>query len=162
MGTLSCVRRTERTVATSESISSSFPSRLWSSETCSRFPNLHHHWYLRTTSTTRPERWISSCDPTTDVVVIQDLTTLSEALVIADKYNIGVARSRLRPLFMEFAVTEPLRAYAIACRLGLEDEKTLGTNSYLLIRYMSSKLQTNGKKTSPVITLQMLGFFRIY
>ena len=39
---------------------------------------------------------------------------------------------------------------------------SLGTNSYLLIRYMSSKLQTNGKKTSPVITLQMLGFFRIY
>jgi len=39
---------------------------------------------------------------------------------------------------------------------------TLGTNSYLLIRYMSSKLQANGKKTSPVITLQMLGFFRIY
>jgi len=39
---------------------------------------------------------------------------------------------------------------------------TLGTNTYLLIRYMSSKLQTNGKKTSPVITLQMLGFFRIY
>jgi len=38
----------------------------------------------------------------------------------------------------------------------------LGTNTYLLIRYMSSKLQTNGKKTSPVITLQMLGFFRIY
>jgi len=39
---------------------------------------------------------------------------------------------------------------------------SLGTNSYLLIRYMSSKLQANGKKTSPVITLQMLGFFRIY
>jgi len=39
---------------------------------------------------------------------------------------------------------------------------TLETNSYLLIRYMSSKLQANGKKTSPVITLQMLGFFRIY
>ena len=39
---------------------------------------------------------------------------------------------------------------------------TLGTNSYLLIRYMSSKLQANGKKTSPVITLQMLGFFRIF
>jgi len=41
-------------------------------------------------------------------------------------------------------------------------EDTLGTNTYLLIRYMSRKLQTNGKKTSPVITLQMLGFFRIY
>jgi len=40
--------------------------------------------------------------------------------------------------------------------------ESLGTNSYLLIRYMSSKLQANGKKTSPVITLQMLGFFRIY
>jgi len=43
-----------------------------------------------------------------------------------------------------------------------ENKRTLGTNTYLLIRYMSSKLQTNGKKTSLVITLQMLGFFRIY
>ena len=42
------------------------------------------------------------------------------------------------------------------------DVHPLGTNTDLLIRYMSSKLQTNGKKTSPVITLQMLGFFRIY
>ena len=42
------------------------------------------------------------------------------------------------------------------------ERSSLGTNSYLLIRYMSSKLQANGKKTSPVITLQMLGFFRIF
>jgi len=66
--------------------------------------------------------------PTADVAEIQDLTTLSEALVIADKYDIGVARSRLRPSFMEFAVTEPLRAYAIACRLGLEDEKKIAAS----------------------------------
>ena len=66
--------------------------------------------------------------PTADVVVTQDLTILSEALAIADKYDIGVARSRLRPSFMEFAVTEPLRAYAIACRLGLEDEKKVASS----------------------------------
>lgn len=60
--------------------------------------------------------------PSATSPVIDDLTTLSEALVLADKYDIEVARSRLRPSFREFATTEPLRAYAIACRLGLEDE----------------------------------------
>jgi len=60
--------------------------------------------------------------PSVDPPAIENLATLSEALVVADKYDIKVARSRLRPSFKEFATTEPLKAYAIACRLGLEDE----------------------------------------
>jgi len=60
--------------------------------------------------------------PSADPPVIENLATLSGALVVADKYDIKVARSRLRSSFKEFAKTEPLRAYAVACRLGLEDE----------------------------------------
>jgi len=60
--------------------------------------------------------------------VINDLTVLSEALALADKYDVEVARSRLRSLFKRFAKTEPLRAYAIACRLGLEDEMKIASS----------------------------------
>jgi len=60
--------------------------------------------------------------------VIDNLTTLSEALAAADKYDIEVARSRLRTSFKEFAVVEPLRVYAIACRLGLEDEMKVASS----------------------------------
>ena len=60
--------------------------------------------------------------PSPSLPAIEDLTVLSEALVIADKYDIEVARVRLRSSFAEFAKTEPLRAYAVACRLGLTDE----------------------------------------
>jgi hypothetical protein len=49
-------------------------------------------------------------------------------LVVADKYDIEVARSRLRPSFKGFATTEPLRAYAIACRLGLEEEMKIASS----------------------------------
>ena len=63
-------------------------------------------------------RFIYPCPPP----VIDDLTLLSEVLFLADKYDIEAARSRLRPSLMKFAKTEPLRAYAIACRLGFEDE----------------------------------------
>ena len=60
--------------------------------------------------------------------VIVDLSLLSEVWVIADKYDIEVARSRLRSSLREFATTEPLRTYAIACRLGLEDEMKLASS----------------------------------
>ena len=59
---------------------------------------------------------------------IDDLTLLSEILILADKYDIEAARSRLRPLFIEFAKSEPLRAYAIACRLGFEDETKIASS----------------------------------
>lgn len=65
--------------------------------------------------------------------VVDDLTTLSEALVLVDKYNIEAARSRLRPSFKELAATEPLRAYAIACRFGLEDEMKIASSHTTLI-----------------------------
>ena len=71
--------------------------------------------------------------PSVDSPVIDDLTTLSEALVLADKYDIEVARSRLRPSFREFAITEPLRTYAIACRLGLEDEMKIASSHTISI-----------------------------
>ncbi|KAF9789486.1 hypothetical protein BJ322DRAFT_1042473 [Thelephora terrestris] len=54
--------------------------------------------------------------------VIDNLSILSEALVLSDKYDIDVARSRLRSSFGGFIRADPLRAYAIACRFGLEDE----------------------------------------
>ena len=66
--------------------------------------------------------------PSATSPVVDDLTTLSEALVLADKYDIEVARSRLRSSFTGFAKTEPLRAYAIACRLGLEDEMKVASS----------------------------------
>ena len=53
--------------------------------------------------------------------VIDSLTLLSEVLILADKYDIEAARSRLRPTLVKFEA-EPLRAYAIACRLGYKDE----------------------------------------
>jgi len=67
--------------------------------------------------------------PCADTPPIDDLTLLSEVLVLTDKYDIKVAQSRLRPFLAGFAKTEPLRVYAIACRLGLEEEmKTSASN----------------------------------
>jgi len=59
--------------------------------------------------------------PSPDPPVLDDLTVLSEALNLADKYDIEAARSRLRTSLVESAKTEPLRVYAIACRLGFKD-----------------------------------------
>ncbi|KAF9643877.1 hypothetical protein BDM02DRAFT_3072578, partial [Thelephora ganbajun] len=66
--------------------------------------------------------------PSTDPPAINDLTLLAEVLVLADKYDIGVARSQLRRSLSEFATTEPLRVYAIACRLGFEDEMKIASS----------------------------------
>ena len=60
--------------------------------------------------------------PAADPPTINDVAFLSEVLILADKYQIDFARSRLRPLLMEFAKADPLRTYAIACRLGFEAE----------------------------------------
>ena len=60
-------------------------------------------------------RFIYPCPPP----VIDNLALLTEVLVLADKYDVEAAR----PSLAEFAKTEPLRVYAIACRLGLEEEK---------------------------------------
>ena len=65
--------------------------------------------------------------PSPSPPIIDDLTVLSEALVLADEYNIEVARTQLRLSFIEFAKTESLRAYAIACRLGLTDEMRIAS-----------------------------------
>ena len=54
--------------------------------------------------------------------VVDDLAVFSETYVLADKYDIEVARARLRSAFAGFTKTEPLRAYGIACRFGLKDE----------------------------------------
>ena len=65
--------------------------------------------------------------PSTDPPAINDLTLLSEVLVLVNKYDIKVARSRLQSPLLEFAKTEPLRVYAIACRLGFEDEMKIAS-----------------------------------
>jgi len=69
-----------------------------------------------------------SVPPATD-----DLTTLLEALNLADKYDIEAARSRLRSSLVEFAKTEPLRVYAIASRLGFEEEAKIASSHALSI-----------------------------
>ena len=66
--------------------------------------------------------------PSADPPTINDLTLLSEVIVLTDKYDIKVARQRLRSSLVEFAKTEPLRVYAIACRLGLEDEMKIASS----------------------------------
>ena len=63
-----------------------------------------------------------------DPPAINDLTLLSEVLALADKYDIRVARSRLRSPLVEFAKIEPLRVYAIACRFGFEDEMKIASS----------------------------------
>ena len=65
--------------------------------------------------------------PSPSSPVVEDFAVLSEALIVADKYGIGVARTRLRPSFVEFAKTEPLRAYAIAYRCGFTDEMKIAS-----------------------------------
>ena len=66
--------------------------------------------------------------PCADPPAIDDLTLLSEVLALADKYDIGTARSRLRSSLVEFAKTEPLRTYAIAYQLGFEDEMEVASS----------------------------------
>ena len=65
--------------------------------------------------------------------VVGDLTLLSEALTLADKYNIEVVRSGLRPSLVELSKTDPLRVYAIACRNGFEDEMKIASSHTLSI-----------------------------
>jgi hypothetical protein len=59
---------------------------------------------------------------------VVDLSVLPEALIIADKYDIEVARVRLRSSLKKFTKSEPLRTYAIACRLGFEDEMKIASS----------------------------------
>ena len=71
--------------------------------------------------------------PSPSLLTADNLTTVSEALNIAHKYDIGVARSRLRSSLVRFAKTEPLRVYAIACQLGYEDEMKIAATNTLSI-----------------------------
>ncbi|KAF9644316.1 hypothetical protein BDM02DRAFT_3122098 [Thelephora ganbajun] len=74
--------------------------------------------------------------PSTDPPTINNLTLLSQVLVLADKYDIGVARSRSQTSLVRFARTEPLRVYAIACRLGFEDEMRIASLRTTLIHLL--------------------------
>jgi len=65
--------------------------------------------------------------------VLDDLTTVSEALIIANTYKIEVARSRLRSSLVRLAETEPLRVYAVAYRLGFENEMKVASTHTLPI-----------------------------
>ena len=60
--------------------------------------------------------------PSTDPPLIDDVAILAEVLTLVDKYEVTIARSRIRPTLMEFADTDPLRTYAIACKLGSQEE----------------------------------------
>ena len=70
--------------------------------------------------------------------VVDDLAALSEDLVLADKYDVEVARVRLRASFVGFAKTEPLRAFAIACRFGLTEEMKIASSHTTSIHLPSS------------------------
>ena len=78
--------------------------------------------------------------PSPVLPVINNLAIVSEALSLADKYDIGVARSRLRASLMEFTKSDPLRVYAIACRFGLEDEMKIAS-SYTISHELSELTQ---------------------
>ena len=71
--------------------------------------------------------------PSPTLPVVNNLAIVSEALTLADKYDIEVARSRLRSSLVQLAKTEPLRVYAIACRLGFEDEMKIASSHTLQI-----------------------------
>jgi len=66
-------------------------------------------------------------------VVLDDLATVSEALTIANTYQIEVARSQLRSSLVRLAETEPLRVYAIAYRFGFENEMKIASKNMLSI-----------------------------
>ena len=65
--------------------------------------------------------------------IVDDLAIVPEALILTDKYDIQVVRSRLRSSLAELAKTEPLRVYAIACRFGFEDEMEIASSYTLSI-----------------------------
>ena len=65
--------------------------------------------------------------------IVDDLAIISEALILTDKYDIQVVRSRLRSSLVELAKTEPLRVYAVACRFGFEDEMKIASSHTLSI-----------------------------
>jgi len=74
---------------------------------------------------------------------VNDLDLLVQGLIIADKYDIGAARVRLRESLNKFMRAEPLRVYAIASRFGLEEEAeaaALFTTGIYLPGLTSSKL----------------------
>lgn len=66
--------------------------------------------------------------PTVDPPAIDDLSLLLEVLILADKYDIKAVRYRLRLPLAELSKTEPLRVYAIACRLGWENEMKVASS----------------------------------
>ena len=68
--------------------------------------------------------------------VLDDLAVVLEAFNIANAYKIEVAQSRLQSSLVEFAKTEPLRVYAIACRLGLENEMKIASKHTLPINLL--------------------------
>ena len=71
--------------------------------------------------------------PSSTPPVLDNLTIISEALDIAKTYKIEVAQSRLRASLMEFVKMEPLRVYAIACRVGFWDEMRIASTHTLSI-----------------------------
>lgn len=71
--------------------------------------------------------------PSSAPPIVEDLTIASEALKLADKYGIEVARPRLRSSLAGFAKIEPLRTYAIAYQLGFEEEMKIASTHTLPI-----------------------------
>ena len=71
--------------------------------------------------------------PSSAPPVLDNLAIISEALNIAKAYKIEVAQSRLRSSLMEFVKMEPLRVYAIACRVGFWDEMRIASTNTLSI-----------------------------
>lgn len=65
--------------------------------------------------------------PTLESPEIDDLTLLSEVLAVVEKYDFAAVRSRFRKSLVEFANTESLRVYGIACRFKYEDEMKIAS-----------------------------------
>ena len=74
---------------------------------------------------------LRSIYPSSHPPVANDFAILSEALVVADKYDDNVARVPLRSLPTEFVKKEPVGAYSIACRFEVKVASSLMTSIYL-------------------------------
>lgn len=70
-----------------------------------------------------------------DLPAINDLTLLWEVLTVAEKYDFAIVRSRFRQSLVEFANSDPLRVYAIAYRLGYEDEMKIASSRSTSIHF---------------------------
>ena len=140
-GTLSYAPPMTQKPTSSKPTNSSYPPHLPSSKTCSvKIPRpLSDAWDgVETIDVPYPPRAleliIRFIYPSPTSAVVDDLDASSEALAPADKYDVEVARVRLRASSVGFDKTEPLRAYMIPCRFRLTEGMKIASSRKTSIR----------------------------